>query len=159
MDSFDVRFCMIKFLLVIILMLMIVLGFGIAYLLSGASQALFNTVVVTQPECPGMTGAGASILGVGFNAKAESDEECNARANAILMIAAGMPDNAAIEACSTKRSMRNYANRDNCLNADTYDHKQITNDVIAKSNACGGEHKAIHWIKNGRYWKCMGVFQ
>lgn len=159
MDSLDVRFYMIKFLLVIISMLMMVLGFGIAYLLAGASQPLFNTVVVEQPECPGMTGAGASILGVGFNAKAESDEECNARANALLMIAAGMPDNAAMEACKTKRSMRNYATQDNCLNADTYGFAKITADVRLKSQRCGGEHKKIHWIKNGRYWKCMGVLQ
>jgi hypothetical protein len=143
---------MIKFLGAMNLMLVAM----VVFLYYKPAQTLFDKVVLESITCPGMSGAGASVMGVGANAKSTPDQECNARANAQLMLAAGMPDNAKMEACRTATSMTHYAKVDNCMNAERYGYDKIMADVNAKYNACGGKPKWYHPIRKKKFKKCMG---
>lgn len=146
---------MIKFLSVIILILM---G-AVAWLYYKQPITLFDRVALEAIECPGMSGTGAVIMGVGGNKGATPDPECNERANAQLMLATGMPDNARMGACQTATSLRQYANVDNCMNAADYGYVKIMADVNAKYQGCRAELGRPRWyrpVRKSRFKKCMG---
>lgn len=132
---------------------------AITWFAAGQPRApLFNTVVLDSIECPEMSGVGGSVAGVGLRTSGRPDQECNDARNVQLMLAANMPNNAKIGACQTDASMRQFANQDNCMNADKYGWAKIAKDVAAKRQACGGkEPKWYHPRKKAKFKSCIGA--
>ena len=130
---------------------------AVAYLYGHNPPPLFNQVTLDAVECPGISGIGASAFGVGVNTRSKTDKECNERASAQLMLAAGMPDNAKLQACQTESSLRNFATVDNCMGNRSY--ADILRDVQAKYAGCRANLGRPKWyrpIRKKRFKKCMG---